>query len=167
MWIIKISPDGVLIWQQCFGGHMDEIMQDAIELPGKRLLLIGSTFTSDNSGDVLCIHHGAGTYDNWLIMVYDSTLVGIKDKTSDLDGLKVYPNPAGDFVKFAFNAKYKMSGVRIQITNQMAEVIKELTLSTMTNEVIWDTSKTPAGIYCYFYYIGNIRKTGKIVIIKS
>ena len=166
MWIIKISPDGILLWQQCFGGHMNEIMQDAIELPGKRMMLIGYSNTSDNTGDVLCVHHGAGTYDMWLIMVYDSTLVGIPENTKFSEDIVAFPNPAGDFVKFTFNAKDNISAVRIQITNEMGEVIKELTLPSMTNEIIWDTSKTPAGMYCYFYYVGNIRKTGKIVIIK-
>jgi len=165
MWFIKISPDGTLIWEQCFGGEMDEILNDAVELPGHKFLLFGGS-SSDNYGDVNCYHHGVGTDDFWLLMVYDSTSVGIIDKSSDLDGLKAYPNPAGDFVKFAINPKENISGVRIRITDEMGEVIKQVTIPPMTNEISWDTSKIPAGMYCYFYYVGEIRKTGKIVIIK-
>ncbi|MEI8005529.1 MAG: T9SS type A sorting domain-containing protein [Bacteroidota bacterium] len=165
MWFIKISPDGTLIWEQCFGGEMDEILNDAVELPGHKFLLFGGS-SSDNWGDVNCFHHGVGTDDFWLVMVYDSTTGGINDKSSDFDDLTVYPNPASDFVKFAFKGKHHISEERIQIINEMGEIIKELILPPMTNEITWDTSKTPAGVYCYFYYVGDIRKTGKIVIIK-
>ena len=167
MWIIKISPDGVLIWQQCFGGHMHEIMQDAIELPGKRLLLIGSTFTSDNSGDVQCVHHGAGTYDNWLIMVYDSTLVGIPEDAKVSEEIVAFPNPACDFVKFSCKSKNINNTIDILITDQLGRIIKTLILSSGISEQIWDTRNILSGVYCYSYKSGNLRKTGKIVIIKS
>lgn len=167
MWIIKISPDGVLIWQQCFGGHMNEGMEDAIELSGQRLLLIGSSFTPDNSGDVLCIHHGAGTYDNWLIMVYDSTLVGIPENTKVSEDIIAFPNPACDFVKFSCKSKNINTTIDIQITDQLGRIIKTLILSPGISEQIWDTRNILSGIYCYSYKSGNLRKTGKIVIIKS
>jgi len=167
MWLIKISPDGNLIWSQCFGGTMNDNMHDAIELSGKRLLLIGGTYTSNNTGDVQCTHHGPGTDDMWLLMVYDSTMVSINENSNFSDVLAVYPNPAGDFVKFSYKTKDNITGIRIQIVDQMGQVIKELILPAMSNEVTWDTSTIPSGVYFYFYYVANVRKTGKIVIIRK
>jgi len=146
---------------------MDESLADAIELPGKRLLLTGESLTSNNTGDVQCSHHGPGTYDTWLIMVHDSSMDCINDNANVSDYIKTYPNPAEDFVKFTYNTKNNTYNIRIQIVDELGEVIKELVLPPMINEVTWSTSKTPAGLYYYLYYIGSIRKSGKIVLIKS
>jgi hypothetical protein len=167
MWIIKISPEGNLIWQQCFGGGMNEVMSDAIELPGSRLLLIGSSFTSNNSGDVQCTHHGEGTYDLWLLMVYDSTMVGIKEKESISDKITVYPNPASDFVKFSCNSKINNDEARIIIENSMGQIIKQIILPAMETEIIWNIQSLSSGLYTYFFTGRNYYGNGKIVIIKD
>ena len=167
MWLIKISPFGNLIWSHCFGGTDNETMHEAIELSGNRLLLIGGSYTSNNTGDVQCNHHGPGSDDMWLVMVYDSTMVGINEQRNLSDILAVYPNPANDYVKFSCIAKDNIFGIRIRLANQIGQVIKELTIPAMINEVKWDTSIIPAGIYFYFYTSGNILRTGKVIVIKS
>lgn len=167
MWLIKISPDGNLMWSQCFGGTDNETMHDAIELSGKRLLLIGGSYTCDNTGDVQCTHHGPGSDDMWLLMVYDSTMVGVNEHTDLEDMLDVYPNPASDHITFSYKANDNITGIRIQIVDQMGQVCKVLNLPTLSDEVIWDTRIIPAGVYFYFYAVANVRKAGKIVIIRN
>lgn len=167
MWLIKISSDGNLLWSQCFGGTDNEVMHDAIELTGKRLLLIGGSYTSDNTGDVQCTHHGPGSDDMWLLMVYDSTMVGVSENSNLSDVLAVYPNPAGDFVKFSCKTKDYGTGIRIQVVDQMGQVFKVLNMPVMTNEMTWDTSTIPSGVYFYVYAVANVRKAGKIVIIRN
>ncbi|MEI8006657.1 MAG: T9SS type A sorting domain-containing protein [Bacteroidota bacterium] len=166
MWIIKITSDGDLIWEQCFGGTMNESLDNAIEIPSNRLLLIGSSFTSDNTGDVQCDHHGPGTYDNWLLMVYDSTTVGIKENSNLSFRITASPNPATDYVKFSYKSQESLFGIEIKVANQLGQIVKEVTLPSAINELTWDTSKIPSGIYYYYYRLGNTNGTGKIAIMK-
>ncbi|MCX6281434.1 MAG: T9SS type A sorting domain-containing protein [Bacteroidetes bacterium] len=166
MWLIKISPEGELIWEQCFGGTMDEGLNDAIELPGGKLLLIGESFTCNNTGNVNCTHHGPGTFDMWVIMVYDSTLVGINKKPASTDILQVYPNPATDYVRFSSKTTNSHTDNQIYILNQLGQIIKGLTLPLGSNQVLWDTSKIPSGLYYYLCKTGKSVKTGKIVLLK-
>ena len=143
MWIIKITSDGDLIWEQCFGGTFNEFMSDAIEIPGNRLLLIGATNTSDNTGDVQCVHHGPGTYDNWLLMAYDSTTVGIKENSNFSFRIIASPNPADDYVKFSYKSQESLFGIEIKVANQLGQIVKDVTLPSAINELTWDTSKIP------------------------
>jgi len=165
MWLIKISPEGNLIWQQCFGGTDNETMHDVVELSGQRLFAIGGSYTMNNTGNVQCTHHGPGTDDMWLLMVYDSTMVGVNEHPDLSDGLKVYPNPAGDFVKFSCKTKDNITEIRIQIIDQLGQVFKVLNMPATANEMTWDTSKVQSGVYYFFYYVANIKRIGKIVVI--
>jgi len=167
MWLIKISPVGNLIWSQCFGGTDNESMHDAIEISGKRLLLIGGSFTSNNTGDVQCTHHGPGTDDMWLLMVYDSTMVCIKEKETISDKITVYPNPASDYVKFSCNSKINNDETRIIIENPMGKIIKQIILPAMETEIIWNIQSLSSGLYTYFFTGRNYYGNGKIVIIKD
>ena len=167
MWLIKISPEGTLLWQQCFGGTMNENLDDAIELSDKRLLLLGSSFTSNNTGDVQCTHHKPGTYDMWLLMVYDSTMIGVNEHPNIADILEVYPNPAKDQITFSYKSKDNIAEIKIQIVDQMGQIIKVLSMPAKSHEITWNTRTMISGVYFYFYNASNIKKTGKIVIIKS
>ena len=167
MWLIKISPDGYLIWSQCFGGTNNETMHDAIELSGKRLQIIGGSYTMNNTGNVQCTHHGPGTNDMWLLMVYDSSMVGVSEPSDISDRLNVYPNPAGNQVTFSYKAKDHLEGIQLTIVNQMGQIAKMLNIPANSDEVLWDTKLIPQGVYFYIYSVANVRKTGKIVILRN
>jgi len=164
MWIFKFTPQGDLLWQQCFGGKMDEILYDALELPGNRLLLIGYTY-SNNTGDVQCTYRGFS--DMWLLMVEDSTLTGVKESMESYNELKVFPNPASGSVTFSCGSKSRSGEIAIQITDQLGRMVKELILPSTGSEITWHTGTAYPGVYIYFYTIDNIKRTGKIVIMQS
>jgi len=165
MWLIKIDTLGNLLWQQCFGGHMQESLRDMDELTGGNLLLLGGTTTSDNSGDVQCNHHGPNTSDVWLLSVRDTTFVGIDNQQEKKNNIIVYPNPANEFVVFESPIANEIN--TINIFNSIGENVKNLTLSPIDKQVKWNVSKQPNGVYYFSAFDSKSKWTsnGKIVII--
>jgi len=74
--------------------------------------------------------------------------------------LKIYPNPAKDFV--VFKLPNNMSTISLKVFDISGKLIKELV--TNENEVQWDCQNTVAGIYFYSTQIGNIIYNGKVII---
>jgi len=165
MWIFKFTPQGDLLWQQCFGGTDNEYMHDVLELSDERLLIIGNTYTPNNTGDVQCTYRGFS--DMWLLMVEDSTLTGVKESMESYNELKVFPNPASGSVTFSCGSKSRSGEIAIQITDQLGRMVKELILPSTGSEITWHTGTAYPGVYIYFYTIDNIKRTGKIVIMQS
>ncbi len=164
MWIFKFTPQGDLLWQQCFGGKMNEFMHDVLELSNHRFLLIGNTY-SNNTGDVQCTYRGFS--DMWLLMTEDTTITGVKESTESFNELKVFPNPASGLVTFSCESKNGSGEIAIQIKDQLGRMVKELILPSSGGEITWHTGTTYPGVYIYFYTIDNIKRTGKIVIMQS
>ena len=161
MWLIKISPFGDLIWQQCFGGDDSESLNDILELYGGKMMLLGGTQTSDNSGDVQCNHHGYGTNDVWLLSVTDTTYVGINEMNSGKKNIHVYPNPADRQVTFEYNMH--KNGI-INIFNNFGQVLFKNSIDATTNHLIWDSSIVPSGFYFYQIVIDDNNFCGKFCI---
>lgn len=63
-WLLKLDPNGELLWQKCFGGAMDDEAQQIIPTPDGNYLLIGST--ASNDGDISATH---GQTDAWIIKI--------------------------------------------------------------------------------------------------
>ena len=167
MWLIKIDTLGNLLWQQCFGGRMDETLQDMIEETGGNLFLLGGTNTSDNSGNVQCNHHGPGTVDVWFLSVRDTTFVGINNQKEKNNNVTVYPNPAKEFVVLKSQIGDETYDITIHVFNSIGEIVKNLTINTIDKQVKWDVSEQPEGVYYFsaFDSKSNRPSNGKIVII--
>ena len=74
--------------------------------------------------------------------------------------LKVYPNPAKDFV--VFKLPNNTSEINLKVLDINGKLIKELV--TTENEVQWDCQNIEAGIYFYKTEIAGIIYRGKVMI---
>ena len=63
-WIIKIDPEGNLLWEKDYGGSEDEIAFAVAEINPNRLVVTGEAESSD--GDITEAH---GSNDAWTIML--------------------------------------------------------------------------------------------------
>lgn len=159
MWLIKIDTQGNLLWQQCFGGHMNENLQDMVELTGGNLLLLGGTSTSDNSGDVQCNHHGPGTTDVWFLSVTDTTFVGVDNHKVKNKNITIYPNPASDKVTVEFTGAFKETNlVLVDIEGQQLLTRQITELKTQI-----DISSLPRGVYFVRLTNDSTVEVGKFV----
>ncbi len=71
-WLAKLDQsDGTLLWSACYGGTASETSQWAIQHSDGSIYVVGSTTTTDGSGDVP--NHFGGLADVWLIKVDQTT----------------------------------------------------------------------------------------------
>lgn len=64
-WIVKIDPFGVIQWQKCFGGSLEETPNDLIQTSDGGLIIIGSAVSTDY--DVIGHHGPADNSDAWIV----------------------------------------------------------------------------------------------------
>jgi hypothetical protein len=62
-WIIKVSADGVFLWQKCLGGTLDDVLSALCKTADEGIASIGSTISED--GDVTGLH--SQSVDYWVV----------------------------------------------------------------------------------------------------
>ena len=82
-------------------------------------------------------------------------------KTS-IKQIRVWPNPASDLVHFQIPESTRFSKGTIVITNIHGRQVASIPINS--DQVTWDASKVPNGIYFYRLATGNQLITGKILI---
>ena len=96
--------------------------------------------------------------------IYKSAKVIAKKQIifSDVNSLKIYPNPAKDYVVFKQLGPQTIHSKQnaIQITNIFGQPIQ--TLEIRGNKSVWDRQQVKPGIY--FYKTNSSNYVGKIVI---
>ena len=165
MWVIKLSSSGNIEWQKCLGGVADNSAR-SIAIKSENNLLISGTIDNSNTGDVNCNLHGAS--DIWVVEIKD-TSTNVINQIENKKWLKVYPNPAQDYV--VFKIKVKGDNVIIRISNVFGEIVTTLPIknnqsSIKNQEIIWDTRNIKSGVYFYNLNLEGFSKIGKIVISK-
>ncbi len=166
IWLVKISSEGDLLWEHCFGGIWDEQVNFGfIKKTDSNFVIAGQTDYGP-SFDVACTPHG-GNYDKdfWVFEVKD-TLVGMQDERVVEKKFKVYPNPAKDYIVFEFDVRSLEFEVGannlLRITNTFGQQIALLQVNS--EKTVWDTRNIQNGIY--FYSVENDKNvySGKLVI---
>ncbi len=110
IWLVKLTSDGEIQWQQCFGGDRDEMVQSGVLYKGDNNFVIAGQ-TEKVSGDVLCDFHGWLERDDYWVfeitMPDTTTVTNLYDET----GFRVYPNPARDYVVFELHTPTNKNAV--------------------------------------------------------
>lgn len=163
IWLIKISPNLQLLWQQCLGGDGDEDSYDLLETDPGKYILLGYTNTINNSGNVNC--HEWGSKDIWMVSLTDTTYTGIVDKNNFENPLRVYPNPANREVVFKYQFPQNNPGTTLRIYNVFGQIIKEFSLEDMQGKIIWNAERALSGLYIYQLVNYVNTSNGKFCII--
>ena len=163
IWMFKINNVGDLIWQKCFGGIADEMIEFGVVKKSDNKYVLAGTANYSPSFDVDCDFNytGVANSDYWVLRVSDTT-VGISINHPELNALKVYPNPAKDYVVFEQQGPQTIHPKQnaVQITNIFGQVIQ--TLKILGKQTVWDTQQVKPGIY--FYKTEGSNYFGKVVI---
>lgn len=71
LWMAKLSSDGTLMEQQCFGGTWDEHFNNhsVAKINDYRYILAAGVV--NNTGDIQCTLHGNGDWDAWYFEIMD------------------------------------------------------------------------------------------------
>jgi len=166
-WLLRISPDGNILWQRCIGGDENDNFDDMVEFPNGKITLLGGSNTWDHSGDVQCESHGHSSSDVWLAGITDTTVVGMDILKDKPPVLKVYPNPAGDVLNFSLTTLYNWCDSRITLYTNYGQPVNEINLPAGQQEVSLSTSDFPAGLYFFVFTNPAFTRTGKFLLVKK
>ncbi len=166
-WIVKLDQNGMILWQQCFGGSWDDGLFGSCVLSETKYLMIGSSSYS-GGGDVDCDLKGEG--DVWMYKLFDTT-VGVNEPALDSEGVKVYPNPAFNYVLFEINnTNHGSRFTEIILKNIYGQIVKTIPIvfnqASTNNKFVWDTRSVQQGVYIYTLKGTGCNKSGKIIICK-
>lgn len=165
VWVIAISRNGELLWQQCIGGS-DEDIQSAVQISEREYVVIADVSYGPR-GDITCDQYG--NQDAWLFKV-TNTMVGIEDHSGSGSFFKVYPNPANDYVVFEVNGSEKYQRLMqmqkgplmISITDMFGRLITEFPVQG--EKTVWDARGIQPGVYSYGIRNPGIMSNGKIIV---
>jgi hypothetical protein len=161
IWIVKLSSEGELLLQQCIGGAGNESVDFGVVKKSDNNFVIAGQTDWGPSYDVQCTPHGGiGDKDFWVFEIED-TSTNVIGQVVNNNGLKIYPNPAEDYIVFEVNNS-KNYNQNLIITNSFGQQIA--VLSTKNEKVVWDTRNILSGIYFYSYITEIVHESGKIVI---
>ena len=100
-WVVKLSPDQKIIWQKCYGGTKNEILQDCIPTSDGGYILTGHS--NSNNGD---IKKNYGGYDWWIVKIssdgaiqWKKTFGGSKDDEPN----RIIENPGSGYICVGFS----------------------------------------------------------------
>ena len=163
MWVIKLSSSGNIEWQKCLGGVADNSAR-SIAIKSENNLLISGTIDNSNTGDVNCNLHGAS--DVWVVEIKDTNTIGIVESDKNIV-IKVYPNPAKDYVCLEYFLPGDKEDVILSIKNIQGIETTRFSLHDKEGIKVWDIRGVKPGVYFYSLKSSfNVIKRDKIIIMK-
>jgi hypothetical protein len=166
IWLIKLSADGELLSQHCFGGAGNEIVEFGVYQKSDYNYIIAAQTDYGPSYDVGCTPHGGNWNDRdfWVFEVNDTT-VSLPEQPPQVYELTTYPNPAKDYICFERKGKESRRRMEINIFSASGLPVKELILYPGETLKVWDTRCIPAGVYFYrSLQIDGSAEYGKVVV---
>jgi len=164
IWMIKVSNEGELLSQQCFGGKSSEKMDFGVLKKSDYNFVIAGQTEWGPSFDVQCTPHSLPVEDFWVFEIQDTLTSVSSDQKLPVE-VKVYPNPAGDYVCFEVAGGGQTEVPEVKIFTSQGMPVKDLVLYKSGGKIIWDCQKFYQGIYFYSITINTFYKTG--IIIKN
>jgi hypothetical protein len=177
IWFVKLSSEGELLYQQCIGGTGREELYFGVVKKSDNNFVIAGQSDYGPSYDVGCTPHGGyGDEDFWVFEIDLDDTTGIFDTPATQSNVKVYPNPAGEYVVFEFEVSgsgfsVPGSGSGIHSKNNEIQIMnvygQELATKQVTSEkTVFDLRQWQEGIYFYSLKMEGKRYGGKIVVQK-
>jgi hypothetical protein len=151
IWLAKITADGELTWQYCYGGAGKEYIYKGVWQKGdyNYVLAIGT-----DTDEWQC--RGPMYPDVRVFELGDTTTDVIPEYTTTL---RVYPNPAQDWVTFEIGGNEPTTLIIYNHTGQLVEKL-ELTGSRTS----WNVGSLPRGLYFYRAEQDGKTVVGKLVL---
>lgn len=167
IWIFKVNKDGQLLWQQCIGGISSERVYDVVKHSDYKYTLVGEMRFSP-SGDVNCSNFVSGSRQNYWIFSITDTTVNIVDHFSKGFDMKVYPNPADEYVITEYHIKEGYQDVHLEILDASLRKVSDVKLQGRQSQVVIPVKSYPQGIYLVRLIGDNaFLNSQKIMVVKN
>ncbi|MFA5477641.1 MAG: T9SS type A sorting domain-containing protein [Bacteroidales bacterium] len=166
IWVLTISGDGTLLSERSFGGTNHQSLLHGVIRKSDLSYVVAATTNYGPSQDITCtVEPMFGLYyypEIWTFKISD-TLTALPPAPAVETDIKVYPNPARDYVCFEYSGQQKQEA-GILIFNSMGAQISNPVLYNSGSKIIWDTRQVPPGVYFYTWSAQEFTGSGKIVI---
>jgi len=174
IWTVKLDSLGNIEWQRCFGSWGREQIGIHSVIKKSDYNYVIAAKTNYASDDVQCTIHAPMDYDTWLFEIDLEDTTGIFETPTTQDKVKVYPNPARDYVVFELStqrASHQVAGShpvinRVSIFDFYGRRINNPVIYYMDNKIVWDCRGVQNGIYFYSLEMEGKVVSGKIIIQK-
>lgn len=162
LWLIRTDSLHNILWQKCFGGlGYERLDWSGVIDNGDGSYVITSTMdVAENAGDITCVSN-YGSMDIWLIQLRDTTVVSANHIPYDAGMVKVYPNPANDYV--VFELKKPLPSGTITITDLMGRTVDSMQITG--EKTVWQPAGIPSGVYLYRIKGATSVASGKLLIM--
>lgn len=148
--IMKVNVDGELQWMKTMGGSDNESAEAILINEDGSYIVAG--YTSSQDGDVTNFY---GLGDVWIIKLEAEEVMSLNN--SNLSSIKVYPNPAQDFINISNDKEIS----NITIFDLAGK--KVYTKSIKNKQAQINIAHLSAGIYILKASVNGEQKTFKIV----
>ena len=113
-------------------------------------------------------YYGIGKYsdDNFEHIYGECPGVGLQKHESARQFLRIYPNPANNWVSFTYTLEGEQPQAVLELRDAAGKTVHQVQLSQTKGEYVWDTRALQAGTYYYSLKTAKTNKTGKVVIVK-
>ncbi len=149
VWLIRTNTNGNILWDETFGGSLDDLAFSGQQTSDGGYIVAGSTYSFGNGQD-----------DFYLIRVNSDGLTGIENIDSfspeNFLIMRNYPNPFNSATTIEYNLQ-KSSKVILKIYNTLGQEVRTLIdkfQSYGIKSVVWDGmdnsgKKVSSGVYVY------------------
>ncbi|HEY9115892.1 MAG TPA: T9SS type A sorting domain-containing protein [Bacteroidales bacterium] len=152
IWLAKLSADGELQWQYCYGGNGDERIYHGVIQKGDYNYVMAIETDTDpwQCGGIM--------YFDIRLFEIDDTVTSISENGNGnfINNLIVTPNPATDLLKIIFSGQ--IGGDELVLYNTSGQEVKQIDVQSARREYELDISGLPSGLYVVVLFDG-----GKVV----
>jgi hypothetical protein len=165
IWMFKVNGDGILQWQQCFGGAgREEIYKGVVRKSDNNFVIAGTT-SYGPSHDVGCTPYGGNSgldKDFWVFEILNDDTVNIVTPPASAREIRVYPNPATTETWLQLPEGTNNSSLPMQLISAKGILVYSTTVRGRFHKI--ETINLPAGLYLVRLWDGERWMVEKLVV---
>jgi hypothetical protein len=144
VWVFKVDNNGVLQWQQCFGGPAKERVYGVVKHSDYKYTVAGEMNYSP-SGDVNCSNFVYGSQQNYWVFGISDTTVAVPESPQPESAIKVYPNPATSVLTIELPETYDLHNAQFSIIEISGKIVLISEAVEHTSQI--DIKTIKSGLY--------------------
>ncbi len=129
VWMVKVSPEGELIWQKSIGYDLNEIGNDVIT-SGEKIVIWGG---------IQVDHLRHGNSDAYIVELRSPLTIATQNLNAS--DIQLYPNPSSDFIQLDHDEII----LKYQLIHTNGEILQEK--NTFSSQLKIPIKNLPSGIY--------------------
>ncbi len=146
VWMLKVNgTNGNMLWNRCIGSTEREFINNGVIQKDDRNYVLAINTVFGNRGDITC---GVNEYKyfSWVSSITDTTAyVGIYDLVDISHTIKLYPNPADDYLVLEISPQFDFQNYQAEIINSEGKTVKILSLLGRNPYI--SIGNLPSGLY--------------------